>query len=431
MTLSDPMLHRTRPVLALVSLALVAAACGEPGRREPPPASPLPSPAATAAPTTPAPESLSPDRSALPSDPAGSPGLGRVSVALEVIVDGLDAPVGMAAVPGSDRLLVIEQGGTIREVRAGQVLARPFADLRDRVQSGGERGLLGIALHPDYPDDPRLYVNYTDLAGDTVVSELTVRPGEEAADPASERVLLTIDQPFANHNGGALAFGPDGFLYIATGDGGGAGDPQDHAERLDSLLGKILRIDVRADGRRPYTIPSDNPFLADPAARSEIAHFGLRNPWRMAFDRATGDLWIGDVGQARYEELDVARAGELGLDFGWDRREGRHCFEPEAGCATSGITDPVAEYGRAFGCSVVGGPVYRGDAASELAGIALFADVCSGLLFGVRAADSGPQEPAVLLETGRSIASLGEDAQGEILAVDLGGGAILRLVAAG
>jgi len=151
----------------------------------------------------------------------------------------------------------------------------------------------------------------------------------------------------------------------------------------------------------------------------------------MAFDRATGDLWIGDVGQARYEELDVARAGELGLDFGWDRREGRHCFEPEAGCATSGITDPVAEYGRAFGCSVVGGPVYRGDVIPELVGIALFADVCSGLLFGVRAADSGPQEPVVLLETGRSIASLGEDAQGGILAVDLGGGAILRLVPAG
>jgi len=424
------MLLRTTPVLALVSLALAVGSCGEPARREPAPASAPPSATATAAPTPPAPESPSPNASAQPSGPAGSGDLGQVSVALELIVEGLDAPVGMAAIPGSDRLLVIEQAGTIREVSGTQLLARPFADLRDRITSGGERGLLGIALHPDYPNDPRLYVNYTDLAGDTVVSELTIRPGEEVADPASERVLLRIDQPFANHNGGALAFGPDGFLYIATGDGGGAGDPQDHAERLDSLLGKILRIDVRTDGQRPYTIPADNPFLADPAARPEIAHFGLRNPWRMAFDRATGDLWIGDVGQARYEELDVARAGELGLDFGWDRREGRHCFEPEAGCDTSGITDPVAEYGRAFGCSVVGGPVYRGDAIPVLAGTALFADVCSGLIFGVRAADSGPQEPAVLLETGRSIASLGEDAQGRILAVDLGGGAILRLVPA-
>jgi len=430
MKLSDPMLQRTRPLLALVSLALVVAACGEPGERESPPASPLPSPTATAAPTTLAPESPSPNLSALPSDPGGSPDLGRVSVALEVIVEGLDAPVGMAAVPGSDRLLVIEQAGRIREIRDGRLVERAVLDLGDRITSGGERGLLGIALQPDFPDDPRLYLNYTDRAGDTVVSEL--RMDERGTiDPATERVLFAIDQPYANHNGGALAFGPDGFLYVATGDGGSAGDPQGNGQRLDTLLGKILRIDVEAGIETPYTIPADNPFAADPAARPEIAHWGLRNPWRMAFDATTGDLWIGDVGQDRFEELNVARAGELGLNFGWNRMEGAACFEPAEGCDRDGLTPPVATYAQDRGCSVVGGPVYRGDRIDALAGAAVFADVCSGLVFAVPAAATGPVDPVVLIETGRRIASLGVDQDGELLAVDLGAGTLLRLVNGG
>ncbi|HET7725718.1 MAG TPA: PQQ-dependent sugar dehydrogenase [Candidatus Limnocylindrales bacterium] len=419
--------HRAMRRTLTALLAAVLAGCAPAETPAPvPTAPPTPGPAATASPA-PMP-TLSPG----PTPATNGPIAARVR--LEVVADGLVAPVGVVAAPGAaERLLVIEQAGRIREVRDGRLLDVPFADLSDRIRSGGERGLLGIALHPAYLEHPRLFVNYTDLEGDTVVSELTAAPddeGTERADPGSERILLTIDQPYPNHNGGALAFGPDGFLHIATGDGGGGGDPQDHAERLDTLLGKILRIDVDTDDAQPYGIPADNPFAGDPTARPEIAHFGLRNPWRIAFDRETGDLWIGDVGQGRYEELDVARAGTLGLDFGWDRLEGRHCFEPDTGCDRTGLTEPVAEYGRSFGCSVVGGPVYRGDAIPELTGVALFADVCSGLLFGVRAADDGPQEPTVLLETGRPIASLGEDADGEILAVDLGGGAVLRLVPA-
>ncbi|HEY6058635.1 MAG TPA: PQQ-dependent sugar dehydrogenase, partial [Candidatus Limnocylindrales bacterium] len=260
---------------------------------------------------------------------AGTVGdLARLRLTLEPVVNGLQSPIGIVnAGDGSGRLFVIEQAGRIRVVRDGALVDEPFLDIADRVASGGERGLLGLAFHPSFPSDPRLFVDYTDRDGNTVVSSFTVSGGAtERADPASERVLLHVDQPFPNHNGGDVVFGPDGFLYITLGDGGSGGDPQGNGQRKDTLLGKILRIDVNATtGSRPYAIPPDNPF-ADGGGEPEIWAYGLRNPWRISFDRATGDLWIGDVGQGAWEEIDRERAGSPGgSNYGWNVMEGNHC----------------------------------------------------------------------------------------------------------
>ena len=244
------------------------------------------------------------------------------------MVDRLVSPLAVThAGDGSGRIFVLEQRGQIRIVRDGQLLGDPFLNIGDRLTAGGERGLLGLAFHPDFPNDPRFFVNYTDLEGDTVVSSFAAEAGADRADGNSEVVLLRIDQPYPNHNGGALAFGPDGYLYISTGDGGSGGDPHDNGQRMDTLLGKILRIDVDGgSGDAHYAVPPDNPFVDQSGALPEIWHLGLRNPWRMSFDRETGDLWIGDVGQGSWEEVDVARAGSGGLNFGWNRVEGFECF---------------------------------------------------------------------------------------------------------
>lgn len=431
--MTPPLLRLPASTCAVfVLLAVGLAACGA-GDGTPSPAAetPAPTPAATASPSAAPP---TPAATTTPSAPAGRPDLAAVRIALEPVVEGLDSPLGVAhAGDGSGRLFVVEQGGRIRIVADGALLPTPFLDIADRVEAGGERGLLGLAFHPDFAQDPRFFVDYTDTEGDTVVAEYGVTsPDVDVADPASERILLRIDQPYANHNGGAVAFGPDGHLYVAMGDGGSAGDPEDRAERLDSPLGKILRIDVDgADGDRPYRVPADNPFTDEPDAVPEIAHLGLRNPWRMAFDRATGDLWIGDVGQGEREEVDVARAGELGLDFAWDRLEGTLCYEPAEGCDPAGAVEPVAEYGHDQGCAVVGGPVYRGAAMASLVGGVLFADYCSGLLWAIDAAGPTGQEPVLLAETGRTVSALGEDEAGEAYLTDLSDGVLLRLVPAG
>ena len=248
--------------------------------------------------------------------PPASPGIG---LSLEPVVDRLVSPLAVTnAGDGSGRIFVLEQRGQIRIVRDGQLLGDPFLDIGDRLTAGGERGLLGLAFHPDFPDDPRFFVNYTDLEGNTVAASFTAEAGADRADDGSEVVLLRIDQPYSNHNGGALAFGPDGYLYISTGDGGSGGDPHDNGQRRDTLLGKILRIDVDGgSGDASYAIPADNPFVDQSDALPEIWHLGLRNPWRMSFDRETGDLWIGDVGQGSWEEVDVARAGTSGLNVLW------------------------------------------------------------------------------------------------------------------
>ena len=253
---------------------------------------------------------------------------------MEPFVDGLDSPLAAVnAGDGSGRIFVVEQGGLIRLVRDGKLLPEPFLDVSAEISSGGERGLLGLAFHPDFPQDPRFFVDYTDTNGDMHVASFTVDASNaDRANASSERRLLFVDQPYANHNGGALAFGPDGDLYIALGDGGSGGDPHGNGQKLSTMLGKILRIDVGAADATAYTVPPDNPFVSTPGAEPAIFLYGLRNPWRFSFDRATGDLWIGDVGQGAWEEVDVARAGTSGENYGWNRMEATHCFRPQEGC---------------------------------------------------------------------------------------------------
>jgi glucose/arabinose dehydrogenase len=357
-----------------------------------------------------------------------------VTVDLVAAVTGLDKPLDVThAGDGSGRLFVAEQAGRIRIVKDGTLVDRPFLDIRDRIASGGERGLLGVAFHPDYPTDPRFFVDYTDRDGNTVVSTFRVSSADpDVADPAAETVLLEIAQPFANHNGGAVAFGPDGMLYIAMGDGGSAGDPAGNGQRLDTLLAKILRIDVDrpAGGSERYTVPADNPFVTTAGARPEIFLTGLRNPWRMRFDRATGDLWIGDVGQGAWEEIDVQRSGTAGgTNFGWNKLEGTHCFEPTTGCEDSSLAPPATDYGHDLGCTVIGGNVYRGTEQAALVGGYLFGDYCSGRIWAIDPAVDGYQSPVQVAESGISLSAFGEDEAGELYAADISGDAILRIVA--
>ena len=349
------------------------------------------------------------------------------------VASGLVAPLAIAnANDGSGRLFIAEQDGRIRIVRRdGAVVAAPFLDIASEVSSGGERGLLGLAFHPDFPTDPRLFVDYTDTNGDTRVSSFTVDPASrDVADASTESRLLFVKQPYPNHNGGALAFGPDGYLYISLGDGGSGGDPHANGQSLSTLLGKILRVDVdRAEGDLEYGIPPDNPFAAAGGdKRGEIWLTGLRNPWRLSFDRANGDLWIGDVGQGAWEEVDVQRAGVPGgTNFGWNRMEGAHCYRPSNGCEDPDLTLPVAEYGHGQGCTVIGGIVYRGTAQARLTGAYLFADYCSGRVWAIDAAKNAVRKPTVVADTKHNFAAFGEDETGEAYAVDIGAGTLLRV----
>ncbi|HLE83002.1 MAG TPA: PQQ-dependent sugar dehydrogenase, partial [Thermoanaerobaculia bacterium] len=301
-----------------------------------------------------------------------------VEIALEPVASGFDRPVGIVpAGDGSGRLFVVEQSGAVRVLRAGALLPAPFLDLSGQVSCCGERGLLGLAFHPRFPADGRLFVDYTDAAGDTRIVEYRVSAADpDRADPGSARPLLAVAQPFPNHNGGALAFGPDGFLYVGLGDGGSGGDPLNHAQNPASLLGKVLRLDVdRAEAGLAYGIPPGNAlFPGTPGARPEIWALGLRNPWRFAFDRETGDLFIGDVGQNRVEEIDLLPPGSAGANLGWRLKEGTGCFQPAAGCELPGLVDPILEYSHAEGCSVTGGYRYRGAAVAALAGVYLYGD---------------------------------------------------------
>lgn len=350
-----------------------------------------------------------------------------IDLELSLVAGGFDAPLGIIhAGDGSDRLFVIEQGGTIRIVRDGEMLPEPFLDVSNRVVAGGEQGLLGLAFHPSYEDNGRFFVNYTDTDGDTVVEEYAVSGDPDVAESESERVLLRIDQPFPNHNGGNLVFGPDGYLYIGTGDGGGAGDPEENGQDLTTLLGKLLRIDVDAPGPEPYGIPLDNPFADEADARPEIWGYGLRNPWRFSFDRATGDLWIGDVGQSAFEEINRAGGGAAGVNYGWDVMEGRNCYE-EANCDRDDKELPLTGYSHEGGCSITGGFVYRGNEAPELHGGYVFGDYCSGNVWVLDSRAKGFVEPVQLLEGQGSISSFGEDEAGELYMADLAAGEILQL----
>ena len=332
---------------------------------------------------------------------------------------------------GSGRVFLVEKTGRIWVVTAdGAIRRTPFLDIRDIVDSAAsERGLLSVAFDPDFAENGEFYVNFTSKAGDgdTVVARYRAADLQEA-DPATGVEILRIDQPAANHNGGQLQFGPDGYLYIGTGDGGSAGDPWDNAENLGVLLGKMLRIKV--SGEATYAIPPDNPFLGREDVRMEIWAYGLRNPWRFSFDRATGDLYIADVGQNKWEEVDFQPADSAGGEhYGWNTMEGNHCYDPPEGCDTSGKVPPVWEYPHPEGCSITGGYVYRGRAYPQLAGLYFYGDFCSGVIYALRQNQEGGWESQPVLESGLNIASFGEDEAGELYVLDLNG-AVYRLKAA-
>ena len=329
-------------------------------------------------------------------------------------------PLAMAALPdGSGRLLVAAQDGKVWIVgKDGAVGPTPMLDVRSRIVSGGEQGLPGIAPHPRFPTDPRVFLDYTDVNGDTVVASFRLDPSNPGAlDPNSFQQLLFVDQPYPNHNGGALAFGPDGDLYVSLGDGGAGGDPHDNGQHLDTLLGKILRLNV--DGGETYLIPADNPY-ANGGGKPEIWLYGLRNPWRLSFDREMGDLWIGDVGQNAWEEVDVARKGVGGLNFGWRVMEGTHCYNADS-CAQGGLTLPATDYGRDLGCTVIGGYVYRGSAYDFARGAYLFADYCSGNLFALDSAATAHAPPTQVGSGSTGIAAWGQDSAGELYVLALAG----------
>jgi glucose/arabinose dehydrogenase len=359
-------------------------------------------------------------------DPAG------FDVGLELVAEGLQRPLYVTdANDGSGRLFVVEQDGRIRIVADGAVVEPSFLDITDRVGAGGnEQGLLGLAFPADFADSGAFYVDYTDLDGNTVVSRFHVGADATVADPASEEVILRQEQPYPNHNGGVLQFGPDNYLYIGLGDGGSQGDPNGNAQNLGTWLGKILRIEVDpayVPAGQAYGIPEDNPFVGDPNALPEIWAYGLRNPWRFSFDRETGDIWVGDVGQNQIEEIDhVPLADGGGANFGWNVTEGTACYQAAA-CDTSALTLPVFEYTHDSGCSVTGGYVYRGEQFPELTGTYLFADFCSGLLWGGGQDASGAWVMSEPIETNLSISSFGEDEAGEVYVTDLSGGAVYQV----
>ena len=348
---------------------------------------------------------------------------------VEEVASGLTSPIALASPPGDDRLFIAEQGGMIRIVRDGVVDPVPFLDLRSRTVAQNERGLLGLAFHPAYDENGWVYVSFTDLAGDSRIERYTVSADPDIADPQSMLLVLAQDQPASNHNGGQITFGPDGMLYVFFGDGGGSGDPQGNAQNLNSLLGKVLRLDV--DNAAPYAIPASNPFRNQENRRGEIWAYGLRNPWRNAFDRVGGRLYIADVGQNRLEEVNVVAANAAGVNYGWDRMEASTCFEPATGCDRTGLMLPVVEYDHAEGCSITGGHVYRGTAIPGIYGHYFYSDYCQGWLRSFRYANDQATEHRTwdIGDVG-NVMSFGEDASGELYILS-SNGRVYRIVGPG
>jgi glucose/arabinose dehydrogenase len=395
-----------RPRLAslLLIAALLAVACDTDGGSD---GEPSVEPSATDVP------SGSPSPSASP-EPSGIP-----QVELEPMVN-IDQPLAMAVRTGDPSLYFAEKVGRVVALQRDSEEPEIILDLTSEVSTGSEQGLLGLAFSPD---GEFLYVNFTDVAGDTRVVEFAF--GDRGVDASSRREVLFVDQPYSNHNGGNLVFGPDGYLYIGLGDGGSAGDPEGNAQSLSTLLGKMLRIDPRPEGGEPYGIPRDNPFVGREDALPEIWAYGLRNPWRYSFDRETKDLWIGDVGQGSREEIDFVRAGSRGGEnFAWDLLEGTLRFE---GDAPPDDVPPVFEYPTGEGCAVTGGYVYRGQDIPELVGAYVFADFCQGRLEAFRLENGQARGHDELGPEVANVASFGEDADGELYVLSLSG-PVFRLV---
>lgn len=399
--------HRRARTWALLAVLLITAAAALSTRRcgaEPaaPPLAPLPPPPPPAPPT----------------------------IRLERVVGGLRSPVHLThAGDGTNRLFVVEQEGRIRIVEGGALREAPFLDIKSRVRSGGEMGLLSVAFHPRYRENGRFFIDYTRRRGrelETVIAEHRVTSDPAVADDAG-RELLVIAQPYQNHNGGQLAFGPDGFLYIGMGDGGSAADPLNAGQRLDTLLGKLLRIDVDAPADRPYGIPPDNPFLDGPG-RPEVWAYGLRNPWRFSFDRGQPErLFVGDVGQNQWEEVHLVRKGD---NCGWRLLEGTHPFDLPRGTDTSRLAMPIAEYSHQEGQSITGGFVYRGELCPKLVGKYVFTDFYASAFWTLTEQPDGTWRRDEVARHSFQVSSFGEDEQGELYVVDYGG-AIHRVLEAG
>ncbi|MCO5246329.1 MAG: PQQ-dependent sugar dehydrogenase [Anaerolineae bacterium] len=385
------------------------------------------SPTATEAPSdTPTATATATETPAPTDTPTPEPDVSALNLELEIVADGLKQPVlATHAGDGSGRLFIVEKGGTILALAEDGAQPQPFLDITDRVgSSSSEQGLLGLAFDPDFAANGRFFVYYTDRNGDTVIARFQASDDRATGDPGSEVVLLTQDQPAGNHNGGMLAFGPDGYLYAGLGDGGGAGDRYDNGQNLGTILGTIIRLDVSGD---QAVVPVDNPLVSQDSARPEIWAYGLRNPWRFSFDRATGDLWIADVGQNQWEEINFQPAGDPGGEnYGWPITEGTHCYGSDT-CDTAGLTMPVAEYEHGPGCSVSGGYVYRGAQQPAMQGIYFYGDYCSGQIWGLAAGADGQWQDAQLLDSDAQISAFGETESGELLVVDYGG-TIYRLV---
>jgi len=346
-----------------------------------------------------------------------------VRVTVTPFAEGFELPTDITnADDGSNRLFIAEKPGRIKIAYNGEVLNEPFLDITDKVRSKeAERGLLGVAFHPGYKENGRFFVNYTDLNGDTVVSEYKVSADPNRADPESEQILLQIDQPASNHNGGQIQFGPDGYLYIGTGDGGSTGDPWGNAQNKNTLLGKILRIDV--DGGKPYGIPPDNPFINDPNAKDEIWAYGLRNPWRFSFDAKSGDMFIADVGEGKWEEVNFQPRGSGGGEnYGWNLFEENHKFSDSDELDITVF--PVFDYSHDEGCSITGGYVYRGNKYPELAGTYLFSDFCSGKIWGLRNKGDVGWEWTEFLDTELGVSSFGVDENNGIYLLNLYDGSV-------
>jgi glucose/arabinose dehydrogenase len=356
-----------------------------------------------------------------------------LAAGLREVANGLSTPVFLTSPPGDvTRQFVVEKTGKIRIIRDDALVPTVFLDLSAKVSTSTEQGLLGLAFHPGYAGNGRFVVYYTDTSGDTRVALYRVSANSDVADPASEQIILSVDQPFSNHNGGMVVFGPDGRLYIGLGDGGSGGDPQGNGQNRNVLLAKILRLDM--DGNGVVRIPFDNPFVGQANVRPEIWSYGLRNPWRFSFDRLTGDLYIADVGQNAREEVDVStdvtQFGK-GANYGWKTMEGKACFSPSSGCVQTGLTLPVLDYNHSTGCSITGGYVYRGSALPALLGHYFYGDYCQGWVRSFRLqGQSATQElDWTSLRPGGLITSFGEDARGELYIL-IASGRVFRIVAA-
>lgn len=356
---------------------------------------------------------------------------GAPAIKLDLVTNQLKQPVyATTAADGSGRLFVVEKQGRIIIVRDGVPLPTPFLDITSLVgSSGSEQGLFSVAFHPRFTSNGLFYVDYTDKQGNSVIARYQVSAeNPDLADPGSAATLLYVEQPAPNHNGGQVLFGPDGYLYIGFGDGGRAGDPWGNAQNLGVLLGKLLRVDV--DGGFPYAIPPDNPFVNQPGARPEIWAYGLRNPWRFSFDRATGDLYIADVGQNAFEEIDLQRAGAGGgQNYGWNVMEGFHCYPASKPCDPSPYVPPIAEYGRDGGCSITGGYVYRGMRYPQLQGYYFYGDYCSGRVWALREEAPDQWHQYELLDTALNISSFGQDEDGELYLTSLSDNGLYQLAA--